>query len=188
MTIRRATFILLTRLFFLLAFLCAASPSVPSFAEKALPHREASLASPGGIGEPIVLCWSFGKRTSPNTFRFVRDFFGWQRNNYDKLGHFAQGFVPAIVAREILIRNSMASGRGWLNLFVISACLAFSALYELFEWAVAVVTGDSVESFLGTQGYVWVTQADMAMALLGAGLALIVLGRLHDGQLKALPK
>jgi putative membrane protein len=121
-----------------------------------------------------------------NTFRFLRDFFGWQRNNYDKLGHFAQGFVPAMVAREILIRNSVVNGRGWLNLFVISICLAFSALYELFEWAVAVATGDSAESFLGTQGYMWDTQSDMAMALLGALLALAVLGGIHDRQLARL--
>jgi len=119
-----------------------------------------------------------------DTFRFVRDFFGWRRNNYDKLGHFAQGFVPAIVAREILIRNSVVNGRGWLNLFVISICLAFSALYELFEWAVAVATGDSAESFLGTQGYLWDTQSDMAMALLGALSALVFLSRVHDRQLR----
>jgi putative membrane protein len=118
-------------------------------------------------------------------FKFIRDFFDWQRNNYDKLGHFAQGFVPAIIAREILIRNVVVNGRGWLNLFVIAICLAFSALYELFEWAVAVMTGDSAESFLGTQGYVWDTQSDMAMALAGAVLSLVMLSRLHDKQLKA---
>ena len=118
-----------------------------------------------------------------DTFKFIRDFFGWQRNNYDKLGHFAQGFVPAILAREILIRNSVVNGRGWLNLFVISICLAFSALYEMFEWGVAVVTGDSAESFLGTQGYVWDTQSDMAMALVGASAALTLLSKLHDRQI-----
>jgi len=121
-----------------------------------------------------------------DTFKFVRALFGWQRNNYDKLGHFAQGFVPAIIAREILIRNSVVNGRGWLNLFVISVCLAFSALYELFEWGVAVMTGDSAESFLGTQGYMWDTQSDMAMALLGALLALALLGRVHDWQMARL--
>jgi putative membrane protein len=84
------------------------------------------------------------------TFKWIRDFFGW-RNNYDKLGHFAQGFVPAILAREILIRNRAVNSRGWLNLFVVVICLAFSALYELFEWAVALATEDSAESFLGTQ-------------------------------------
>jgi putative membrane protein len=121
-----------------------------------------------------------------NTFRFIRDLFGWQRNNYDKLGHFAQGFVPAIIAREVLIRRSAVNGRGWLNLVVISICLAFSALYEIFEWIVAAVTGDSAEGFLGTQGYVWDTQSDMAMALLGVILALSLLSRLHDRQLDVL--
>ena len=111
---------------------------------------------------------------------------GWQRNNYDKLGHFAQGFVPAIIAREILIRNSAVNGRDWLNLFVVSICLAFSALYELFEWGVAVATGDSAESFLGTKGYIWDTQSDMAMALVGAVLSLMILSRLHDKQLQTL--
>ena len=123
-----------------------------------------------------------------DTFKFIRDFFGWQRNNYDKLGHFAQGFVPAILAREILIRHKVVNGRAWLNLFVISICLAFSALYELFEWGVAVATGDSAESFLGTQGYMWDTQSDMAMALLGAVAALTILSKVHDRQLAILEK
>jgi putative membrane protein len=121
-----------------------------------------------------------------DTFKFIRDFFSWQRNNYDKLGHFAQGFVPAIIAREILIRKNVINGRGWLNLFVLSICLAFSALYELFEWGVAVATGDSAESFLGTQGYVWDTQSDMAFALLGAILSLVIFSNLHDQQLQSL--
>ena len=123
-----------------------------------------------------------------DTFKFIRDFFGWQRNNYDKLGHFAQGFVPAILGREILLRNSVVNGRGWLNLFVISICLAFSALYEMFEWGMAVATGDSANSFLGTQGYIWDTQSDMAMALIGAALAVVLLGRVHDRQISFLPK
>lgn len=121
-----------------------------------------------------------------DTFKTIRDFFGWQRNNYDKVGHFAQGFVPAIIAREILIRNAVVNGRGWLNLFVVSICLAFSALYELFEWGVAVATGDSADSFLGTQGYMWDTQSDMAMALLGAVVALTILSKVHDRQLALL--
>jgi len=121
-----------------------------------------------------------------DTFKFVRSFFGWQRNNYDKLGHFTQGFVPAIIAREILVRHQVVNGQSWLNLFVVSICLAFSALYELFEWALAVATGDSAESFLGTQGYMWDTQSDMALALLGALLALALLAKLHDRQLYSL--
>ncbi len=117
------------------------------------------------------------------TFKFIRDLFGWQRNNYDKLGHFAQGFVPAILAREILLRNGVVNGRGWLNLFVISICLAFSALYEMFEWGVAVFSGASADSFLATQGYMWDTQSDMAMALVGAVTALTILSNVHDRQL-----
>ena len=117
------------------------------------------------------------------TFKFIRDFFGWQRNNYDKLGHFAQGFVPAILAREILLRHGVVNGRGWLNLLVVSICLAFSALYELFEWGVAVFSGASADGFLATQGYMWDTQSDMAMALAGATLALTILSKVHDRQL-----
>jgi len=94
--------------------------------------------------------------------------------------------VPAIIAREILLYNRVVNGRGWLNLFVVSICLAFSALYEMFEWGVAVATGDSAESFLGTQGYMWDTQSDMTMALIGAIVSLLVLTKLHDQQLRML--
>lgn len=116
-------------------------------------------------------------------FDWVKDYFELERNNYDKVGHFIQGFVPAIIAREILIRKSVINGATWLNFLVVCFCLAFSAFYELVEWWVAVSTGDSAEAFLGTQGYVWDTQSDMAMALLGALCALVFLGRVHDQQL-----
>lgn len=109
--------------------------------------------------------------------------FGAERNNYDKVGHFAQGFIPAILAREILIRKEVVSGTAWLNLFIISVCLAFSAFYELIEWWVALLTGEDAEAFLGTQGYIWDTQSDMALALTGAICAIIFLSKLHDGQL-----
>lgn len=113
---------------------------------------------------------------------------GGQRNNYDKLGHFMQGFVPAIVAREILIRNHVLARRGWLSLFVVSICLAFSAFYELVEWWVALLSSEAAESFLGTQGYVWDTQSDMFLALAGAVIALLTLGRIHDRQISELDK
>lgn len=116
-------------------------------------------------------------------FDYLKDMLESDRNNYDKVGHFMQGFVPAILAREILIRKNVISTRGWLNFLVISVCLAFSALYELIEWAVAEATGDSAEAFLGTQGYVWDTQTDMAVALVGAISALILLSKFHDHQL-----
>ena len=119
-------------------------------------------------------------------FDWIRDWFDLARNNYDKLGHFAQGFVPAIVAREILLRKAVVVGRWWLAFVVVSICLAISAFYELIEWWVALLTGDSAEAFLGTQGYVWDTQSDMMYALAGAIMALLLLSRWHDTQLKCL--
>lgn len=110
--------------------------------------------------------------------------FGAERNNYDKVGHFFQGFVPALLAREILLRKQVVNGRMWLNLFVVSVCLAFSAFYELIEWWVAAATGEGAEAFLGTQGYEWDTQSDMALALLGAVSCLVFLARWHDRQLQ----
>ncbi|MBA3037078.1 MAG: DUF2238 domain-containing protein [Desulfobacterium sp.] len=116
-------------------------------------------------------------------FDYLKLLFGFERNNYDKVGHFMQGFVPAIISREILIRNKVVNSKSWLNFIIIAICLALSAFYELIEWAVAVATGDSAEAFLGTQGYIWDTQSDMAFALAGAIIALITLARLHDRQL-----
>jgi len=116
-------------------------------------------------------------------FDWLKEVFDWSRNNYDKVGHFAQGFVPAIVAREILIRNHAVNGRMWLNTFVTGICLSITALYELIEWLVAELVGESADAFLGTQGYIWDTQSDMAFALLGSVTALILLSRFHDMQL-----
>jgi len=116
-------------------------------------------------------------------FDWIRDAFDHARNNYDKVGHFAQGFIPAIIAREILLRKQIVVVRSWLNFLVVCFCLAFSAFYELIEWFVAVASGSSAEAFLATQGYVWDTQSDMAFALAGAVAALLLLGRLHDRQL-----
>jgi len=112
------------------------------------------------------------------------DILGTGRNNYDKLGHFAQGFIPALAAREILIRKHVVTSMTWLHFFIVSVCLAFSAFYELIEWWVAEISGESAEAFLGTQGYVWDTQSDMAFALLGATLAIICLAKVHDRQLR----
>lgn len=117
---------------------------------------------------------------------WVRDLMGGTRNNYDKLGHFAQGFVPAMVAREVLIRLRVVQRRGWLGFLVVCVCLAFSAFYELIEWWAALLSATAAESFLGTQGYVWDTQSDMLWALLGAVSALLLLSRLHDRQLVSL--
>ncbi len=116
---------------------------------------------------------------------WARDWFGWPRNNYDKLGHFAQGFVPAILTRELLIRTSPLRGSRWLGFLTVCVCLAFSALYELLEWFAAVVGGGAADDFLGTQGYVWDTQTDMLMALIGAVVAVVVLPRIHDRSMTA---
>ena len=146
---------------------------------------------------------------------WARGWFGWTRNNYDKLGHFAQGFVPAILTREILLRTSPLRNRGdgrekngpfdasaggglaqgarpakpsrWLPFLVVSVCLAFSAFYELVEWFTAVTSGAAADDFLGTQGDPWDTQTDMLMALIGAIAALLVLPRWHDRSLARLP-
>nr|WP_202819677.1 DUF2238 domain-containing protein [Thaumasiovibrio occultus] len=109
--------------------------------------------------------------------------FGAERNNYDKVGHFFQGFVPALLAREILIRKNVVNGDVWRNVIIVSICLAFSAFYELIEWWVALATGEDAEAFLGTQGYVWDTQSDMALALLGAVCSLLLLSAFHNRQL-----
>jgi putative membrane protein len=115
---------------------------------------------------------------------WLRELVGGERNNYDKLGHLAQGFVPAIVAREILLRNRVVGRRGWLSFLVVCVCLAIAAAYELLEWGVALLSEEAAESFLGTQGYVWDTQSDMLLAGIGAVLALAILGRIHDRQLQ----
>jgi putative membrane protein len=117
---------------------------------------------------------------------WLKEAFGLARNHYDRIGHFAQGLVPALVAREILFRRSPLRGSRWLPFIVICFCLALSALYELIEFWTALATGEAAEAFLGTQGDPWDTQWDMMMALIGAATALLVLSKPHNRQLKAL--
>jgi len=114
---------------------------------------------------------------------WIRDAFDQSRNNYDKLGHFAQGFIPAIIARELVIRKEVFNSTRWRDFFIVCFSLGFSAFYELIEWWVALFSSEAADSFLGTQGYVWDTQSDMGWALFGAVTALILLGRIHDRQL-----
>ena len=116
----------------------------------------------------------------------IADLLHSSRNPYDKIGHFFQGFVPALVAREILIRGRHVAGRRMLAFVVVCITLAISAAYELFEWAAAVTLGQGADEFLGTQGYAWDTQTDMLMALIGACVALVFLSRSHDRQIAAL--
>ena len=123
---------------------------------------------------------------------WFRELTGGARNDYDKLGHLAQGFVPALLAREILLRTSpLGDARarpasGWLGFLCGSVALAFSAFYELIEWWAALTSGEGADAFLGTQGYVWDTQSDMGCAMAGAMFALILLSRFHDRSLEKL--
>ena len=116
---------------------------------------------------------------------WMEDWFGFARNHYDRIGHLAQGFVPAILAREVLIRLVHLRRGPWLFLLVTCVCLAISAFYELIEWWTAVASGTAADAFLGTQGDVWDTQWDMFLALIGAIAAQLLLARLHDRQLGA---
>ena len=119
-------------------------------------------------------------------FDWIRDTFEQSRNNYDKVGHFAQGFVPVMIARELLIRKNIVNGRGWMHFLSVCFVLAFSAFYELIEWWVAAINEGAAEAFLGTQGYIWDTQSDMMWALIGGIIGLLALARIHDRQITAL--
>ena len=159
------------------------------------------------IGVPVLIWLYPGLRLTPLTYSLIwlhclilmlgghytyaqvplgfwmEDWFGFTRNNYDRLGHLAQGFIPAMLVREIFIRRSPLRGSRWLPIMVICFCLAFSAFYELTEFWTALSAGSAATDFLGTQGDVWDTQWDMQMALIGAIVSVLALSRVQDGQL-----
>jgi putative membrane protein len=116
-------------------------------------------------------------------FNLIKEVFHQSRNNYDKIGHFAQGFIPAIIVRELFVRLEIVK-KGWLPFLTVSVCLTISALYEFLEWFVAELSGESAEAFLGTQGYVWDTQSDMLCAALGAITMIVLLSTLQDKQIE----
>ena len=118
---------------------------------------------------------------------WLQDVLGGDRNPYDKIGHFAQGFVPAMVARELFVRGDYVRGRGMTAFLCVCVAMAISAVYELVEWGAALALGQGADEFLGTQGYVWDTQSDMFYALIGATAALVLLSRLHDREMARLP-
>ena len=119
-------------------------------------------------------------------FDYIQEVFNQSRNNYDKLGHFAQVFVPAMIAREILIRKQVVNSNSWLNFIVVCIAMAISVTYEFIEWFVSLQTGEGGDSFLGTQGYIWDTQSDMLYATIGAICALIFLSKIHNKQIESL--
>ena len=116
-------------------------------------------------------------------FDYIKDIFHQSRNNYDKVGHFAQGFVPAMIIRELFIRKKVIANQSFFNFIIVSICLAISAAYEWIEWFVSIATGDGGDAFLGTQGYVWDTQSDMLFATIGAIVALVLLSKIQDVQI-----
>jgi len=121
-------------------------------------------------------------------FDWIKETFNLSRNNYDKVGHFAQGFVPVMITREIFIRTQVVQVKAWQNFILVCIVMAISVTYEFIEWFVAEMTGESAEAFLGTQGYIWDTQADMLYATIGAITALISLSHLHNALLYNLNK
>lgn len=116
-------------------------------------------------------------------FDYIKEIFHQSRNNYDKVGHFAQGFVPAMIIRELFIQKKVITNQSFFNFIIVSICLAISAAYEWIEWFVSIATGDGGDAFLGTQGYVWDTQSDMLFATIGAAVALLLFSKIQDKQL-----
>jgi len=117
-------------------------------------------------------------------FDWIREAFDQSRNNYDKVGHFAQGFVPALIIRELFIRKNVIANKSFFNFIIVCICLAISAAYEWIEWAVSLMTGEGGDAFLGTQGYIWDTQSDMLYATIGAICALVLLSKVQDIKIK----
>lgn len=117
-------------------------------------------------------------------FDYIKDAFHQSRNNYDKVGHFAQGLVPAMIIRELFIRKNVISNKSFFNFIIVSICLAISAAYEWIEWFVSIASGDKGDAFLGTQGDIWDTQSDMLFATIGAITGLILFSKIQDKQLQ----
>lgn len=119
-------------------------------------------------------------------FDWIRDVLHHSRNNYDKAGHFAQGFVPAFITREILIRKNVVQRSGWLSFLTVCVCVTISVLYEFLEWVVAEFSGQSADAFLGTQGFVWDTQSDMLMASIGAICMVVFFSKIQNRKISEL--
>jgi putative membrane protein len=119
-------------------------------------------------------------------FDWIKEVLHQSRNNYDKVGHFAQGFVPALLIREVIVRKNVIQYKSWRNVLIVSLCMAISTSYEFIEWFVAILSGESAEAFLGTQGYVWDTQSDMLYATVGVITALILLGKIQQKRIETL--
>jgi putative membrane protein len=118
-------------------------------------------------------------------FDWIQEVFQQSRNNYDKVGHFAQGFVPAAIVRELFVRKNIITSKSWMNVLIVCVCVTISVFYEFLEWLVAILSGESADSFLGTQGYIWDTQSDMLFATIGAITFLVLLSKVQDKYIKS---
>ncbi|MGA7949715.1 MAG: DUF2238 domain-containing protein [Thiobacillaceae bacterium] len=171
-------------------WLLEVAPALIAFPVIALTYRSFRLTNLVYVGialhATILMVGGHYTYAQVPLFNWIRDEFGLARNDYDRLGHLAQGFFPALIAREILIRRRVLARGSWLFFLVVCICLAISASYELIEWAVAELSGEDAVAFLATQGDIWDTQKDIAFALLGSILAQVLLSKLHDRQLKEL--
>ena len=171
-------------------WLLEVAPALIAFPVIALTYRSFRLTNLVYVGialhATILMVGGHYTYAQVPLFNWIRDEFGLARNDYDRLGHLAQGFFPALIAREILVRRRVLARGSWLFFLVVCICLAISASYELIEWAVAELSGEDAVAFLATQGDIWDTQKDMAFALLGSILAQVLLSKLHDRQLKEL--
>ncbi len=171
-----------------LTWVLEVTPAILGFAILAATYRRFPLTTLAYVllwtHALILLLGGYYTYAEMPVFNWLRDTYHWSRNYYDRVGHLAQGFVPAIVSREVLLRRSPLRQGDWLFLIVVCICLAISASYELIEWRVAVALGAAADAFLGAQGDPWDTQWDMATALCGAILALVLLSRVHDRALE----
>lgn len=171
-----------------LTWLMEVAPSLIGVAILAITHRRVRFSR---FVYVIVLLHSLvlffgGKYTYAENplFAYLGHLFDWQRNNYDKLGHFVQGFFPAFLVRELVIRKDVFAKKGWILAFVMGVVALITVVYELLEWLAALLIGQDADAFLGTQGYVWDTQTDMFLALLGGLIACVGFAKLHDHFLK----
>lgn len=129
----------------------------------------------------LILCYGGAYTYAENPlFYYLKDLFGWERNNYDKLGHFVQGFFPAFLIRELVIRLGVFAKKAWIPAFVMGIVALITVVYELLEWVAALIIGQDADAFLGTQGYVWDTQTDMFLALLGGAIVCFIFAKWHD--------
>lgn len=165
-------------------WLMEVGPSLVGVAVLALTYRRFKFSRAAYLivlVHSLILIWGAKYTYAENPlFNYLKDVFDWQRNNYDKLGHFVQGFFPAFLVREVVIRQQVFAKKSWISWFVMGVVALVTSIYEIIEWSTSVLLGGSADAFLGTQGYVWDTQSDMLLALVGGLIACVCFGAMYD--------